>query len=615
MKSIHDIFESQSRISPDNIALIHDQQKITYQSLNNRANAVANTLKEQGLQTGEPVAIFLQRSPETIIAMLGILKAGGVYVPIDRSSPNERVSIILKDCNPRTILTTRADCSHLPKTSLPSIFLEESHYSKEKIEKGSWQEISPEDPAYIIYTSGTTGTPKGVIVPHQGVIRLVFNQTYIDFGPEKNFLQLSTIAFDAATLEIWGPLLHGGKCVLYPNNSIPDPTVLEQLIVQENISTAWLTASLFNMLINTKPDCLINLSEILTGGEALSPHHIHKALKYLPKTKLINGYGPTENTTFTSCYKIPQSLSTECTSIPIGKPLNKTTIHILDQKLQPVSPGEEGELFTGGDGLALGYLNRIELTSEKFIHNPNSDAPDRLWFKTGDIVRQLQDGNLDYVGRIDDQVKIRGFRIELGEICSTLISHPQIADAVITMYIDEHQSKHIIAYFIPQGSQLSNNQLRDYLAKKLPGYMIPSCFMQIASIPLNQNGKLDKVRLPKPSFSTYKSQIKASTGMEKKLAAIWCSLLNIEVIGITDNFFDIGGSSLLGVELITAINNHLEIDRKLESVALYQFPTIQALANHLAPPGPVTPLASNQQSRAKRQKKSFNKFKKNKQLS
>ena len=543
--------------------------------------------------------------------MLAILKAGGAYVPIDTMYPADRISFILQDCKPAVILTTLAESKHLPGTTVPLLFLDELQETIAQPEDNPCSpDIYSDDPAYIIYTSGTTGTPKGVIVPHRGVIRLVFGQDFIGFGPEKIFLQLASLAFDAATFEIWGPLLHGGTCVLYPGNRVPDPITLQQLVAKENISTVWLTATLFNTLITVSPECLKEISVILTGGEALSPLHIRKALKTLTDTKLINGYGPTENTTFTTCYEIPRDLPPDCTSIPIGKPLKHTTIYILDRELNPVPPGEVGELYTGGDGLALGYLNRPELTAEKFITNPVPHTPDQLLYRTGDLVRQLPDGNIDYIGRIDDQVKIRGFRIELDEITSVLLDHPNIKQAVVIPYTDKCQAKHIAAYTIFHGPKTSSDELRTHLAAFLPDYMIPSWFLEIKNIPLTTNGKLDKNRLPQPFMSEHDDYIAPVSKLEKQLATVWSRVLNMEPISITDNFFDIGGTSLLGIELIDTINNSITPQKQIESVDLYQYPTIKALASHLAPHKPSSTLDNRQATRAIRQKSAFSKFKK-----
>lgn len=606
MKTIHNFFQQQVKKNPDKVAIIYRQHRISYHSLNILSDTLASYLQKKGAHSGQPIAFFLPRSPDAIIAMLAILKTGGAYVPIDTNYPAERISLMLQDCDPVLILTSSSYAKHLPETNIPRILVNAP--LPETSTKSLLPEISQNDPAYILYTSGTTGKPKGVIIPHRAVIRLIHDQDYIKFGPDKTFLQLSSLSFDAATFEIWGALLHGGTCLLYPDNNLPDPNTLQQLIKTENVSTIWLTTTLFNTLITTAPDSLKGVNEILVGGEALSVFHIREAQKKLPDTTLINGYGPTENTTFTTYYPIPSNLPADCTSIPIGKPLKNTSVYVLDDDLNPVPQGEVGELYTGGDGLALGYLNHPDLTAEKFILNPYTHGKDELIYKTGDLVRQLPDGNLDYVGRTDDQVKIRGFRIELDEIISAILNHPNIEQTVVVQHVDERQHKHIIAYVTYKDEKTHDEELRHYLNKRLPSYMIPSQFIELESIPLNPNGKLDKERLPPPFLSDENDYSSPTSKMERQIATIWNKLLNKTHISITDNFFDIGGTSLLVIELVSIINRSLDISPKIGPVDLYQYPTIKGLAAFLNQHASCS-RSTGMVNRAKHQKSAFTKFK------
>ena len=610
-KNIHLLFKTQAENWSDRVALKVNGKEILYSNLDILSDTLAKRLISLNIRSGSPVVFFLQRSPEAIIAMLGILKAAGAYVPVDRSYPADRISFILQDCQPSLILTTRESARHLPETNIPLLYLDELQETATQFSEISMPDVLAEDPAYIIYTSGTTGTPKGVVIPHRGVLRLVLDQDYMEFGEGKTFLHLASLAFDAATFEIWGPLLHGGKCIIYPEEHIPDPKTLQGLIEKENISTLWLTATLFNTLITAKPDCLKGISELLIGGEALSLFHVQKALKHLPDTTIINGYGPTENTTFTTTYEIPQCLPSKLTAIPIGKPLNHTTSYILDKELIPVASGEVGELYTGGAGLALGYLNHPELTAKSFVNNPIPGTSDQNLYRTGDLVRQLPDGNLDYIDRIDDQVKIRGFRVELGEIRSTLLNHSNVKESVVLVHTTETQLKQIIAYVVFQEQPTSFGDLQTYLAEFLPEHMLPSCYVEIEGIPLNTNGKLEKKRLPQPSFETSRDFIGPSSKIEKQLAAIWSSLLKIERISIVDNFFDIGGTSLLSIELTTVINNTISQQNEIDPIALYQFPTIKSLAGHIKPEkSSFATTEAPGKNRARLQKASFGKFRK-----
>jgi len=612
MKTIHNYFTKQAHRTPDKTALVGNRRRITYGDLDSLTETLAGVIEQNGTTSQGPILIFAHRSPEAIIAMLAVLKTGRAYVPVDTSYPPDRISFIISDARPAAILTTRNAESLLPETDRRSIFIEEAIKPENAQNKTLSADVGPEYPACIIYTSGTTGKPKGVVVPHRGITRLVFDQTYLQFGPDKIFLQLASLAFDAATFEIWGPLLHGGTCVLYPEDALPDPETLQEIIETEHITTAWFTATLFNTLVTASPQCLAGLKELLTGGEALSIAHVRKALACLPQTKLINGYGPTENTTFTTCYTIPENIPSDWSSIPIGTPLLHTSVQILDNRLQPVAPGQTGELFTGGDGLALEYLNQPGLTAKSFITNPNPETDDPVLYRTGDLVRQLPDGNIDYIGRLDDQVKIRGFRVELDEIRLALLSHPMVEDAVLTIQANERQIKHIAAYIVFQDATVEPDELRTYLARSLPDYMLPAFYIQIEGIPLTTNGKLDKSRLPLPDQGKNKNYIAPGSTTEKKLAALWCRILQVEQISITDNFFDIGGNSLLGIELMANVTKIFPSGNKLDAVALYQYPTIQTLAARLAPETPDNSSVSKRNNRAQRQKSSFNKFKKQK---
>ncbi|MGK7931603.1 MAG: amino acid adenylation domain-containing protein, partial [Microcystaceae cyanobacterium] len=392
------------------------------------------------------VGICIERSLEMIVGLLGILKAGGAYVPIDPNYPRERIEYMLEDSGVSVLLTQERLIEALPETEGNVISLDDWELMGNESESNVSSGVSAENLAYVIYTSGSTGKPKGVMIPHRGVTRLLMKPNYIELSAEKTLLHLSPIAFDASTFEIWGALLYGGKCVIFAEK-IPTATTLKQAIEKHNINTLWLTAALFNSIIDELPDTLSEIEQLLTGGEALSVPHISKALQVLPLTQLIDGYGPTESTTFTCCYPIPPSLESNIPSIPIGKPITSTQTYILDSNLNPVPIGVIGELHIGGEGLARGYLNKSDLTAEKFINNPFDPTQKNKFYKTGDLCRYLPDGNIEYIGRIDHQVKIRGFRIELGEIESLLSSHPDIRENVVIAKEDQG-NKRLIAYIV-----------------------------------------------------------------------------------------------------------------------------------------------------------------------
>ena len=584
VECIYELFEEQARQKPDRVAVIlpdlqqNKTYKLTYQELDRRADRLASILQQYDVRSGTPIALMMGRSLELIVAILGILKAGGVYVPLDISYPQERLSWMLEDSQCPIIITQSELIRDLPNHQARVICLDRD-WGKDVV--GTPLQpvtIDSTSLAYINYTSGSTGKPKGVAVPHRGVIRLV-RGNYTPLDSDRTLLQLAPISFDAATFEIWGALLNGGRCVLYPDVGLPDPKTLQTVINDYGVTTMWLTAALFNTLIVEAPETLQGVEEILTGGEALSLPHIKKAQKLLPDTRLVNGYGPTENTTFTCCYRIPNPLSEDLTSIPIGKAIANTEVYILDSNLQPVPDGEVGELYIGGDGLAQGYLNRPDLTAERFIAHPFSEDPTAKLYKTGDAVRCLPDGNIEFIGRLDHQVKLRGYRIELGEIETCLTRNELVNEAVVICREDNPGNKYLAAYVTSSDRTSVVEQLKEYLQSRLPEYMIPAAVVVLDKIPLTVNGKVDRRSLPRPKQELSKDLVVPQTETEQKLAQIWREVLDLEQVSIEDNFFDIGGTSLLGLQLLARIQKNL--GREIRAVRLYQYPTIEKLAKYL----------------------------------
>ncbi len=606
---IHQLFQAQVAKSPDSVALVmatigqDAPQQLTYQQLDDRANQLAYCLKRSGVEPGAFVAMCFDRSIETIVAMLGILKTGGVYVPLDPAYPQERLAWMLADSGASILLTQSHLVDRLPGHQSKVVCLDADWGATPQFQPVSLDgDVNASSLAYVNYTSGSTGRPKGVTIPHRGVVRLVFGNHYTPLDAHQTLLHLAPISFDAATFEIWGALLHGGRCVLFPGNGIPDPQALGSVIQNYGVTTLWLTAALFNTIIAETSEALTGAREILTGGEALSIAHIRQALEQLPDTQLINGYGPTESTTFTCCYRIPRDLDPNLISIPIGKPIANTEVYVLDADQQPVRIGVIGELYIGGDGLAQGYLNCPDLTQEKFIAHPfRSEATARL-YKTGDQVRYLPDGNLEFIGRKDHQVKIRGHRIELGEIEAVLVQHDSIRDAIVLVREDTPGNQRLIAYITPQPTHiLSVSHLKAYLGQRLSEYMVPNTLMVLDNLPLTPNGKVDRRALPTPvkGRSGTETFVAPHTPTEQILAELWCGVLGLDQVGIEDNFFDLGGTSLLGLQLIARVQKQLSED--FRAVQLYQYPTIRALAQHLNPEVSKTP-ASDPQARAQRQK-------------
>ncbi|GAK51449.1 amino acid adenylation domain protein [Candidatus Moduliflexus flocculans] len=429
---IHELFEEQVIQTPDAVAVVYNGERLTYQELNQRANQLAHYLRKYGVGPDVPVGLCLERSIEMVVGLLGILKAGGAYVPLDSSFPNQRLTKMIEDAELSVIITQKMLDFRQPLRKVQTIAFDVAY---EEIASESSENlplaVTSRTRAYIMYTSGSTGEPKGVCIVHQGVIRLVKGTNYITFSPEDTILQLAPISFDASTFEIWGSLLNGATLVLMPGVK-PSLKQIAQAIRIHKISTLWLTAGLFHLMIEEHIDDLRSIHQLLAGGDVLSPEHVHKALHTLTDCTLINGYGPTENTTFSCCFPMKGGTLLKNHSIPIGRPIANSQAYILDRHLQPLPIGVAGELFVGGDGLAREYLHASELTHEKFIPHPFSDEPSARLYKTGDIARFLPDGNIEFLGRYDQQVKIRGFRVELGEIETALKNYPVINDVVIT---------------------------------------------------------------------------------------------------------------------------------------------------------------------------------------
>jgi aspartate racemase len=594
-KCVHQLFEEQVERTPDAVAVIFEDQQLTYRELNERANQLAHHLIALGVGPETLVGLCLERSAELVVGILGILKAGGAYVPLDADYPPQRLEFMLRDSGLKFLVTQRQLVGRLPETDCTMICLADEDPSFQKLARSNPPtHVNAENLAYVMYTSGSTGIPKGVGIQHRAILRLVIGSNYANFGPDRVFLHLATPSFDASTFELWGALLHGGKLVVAPNG-FPDFRQLEELIQRNRVTTLWLTSTLFNQLINLRPQALLGVQEILTGGEALSVPHIAKAQKILGhQSQLVNGYGPTEGTTFATCFRIPLGVEPEQTSIPIGRPIANTQVYVLDAQRQIVPLGVPGELYIGGDGLSRGYLNRPELTAEKFVQNTFSDKADAKLYRTGDLVRWRTDGNLEFLSRLDAQVKLRGFRIELGEIETVLNEYPDVAQCVVTLREDRPDDKRLVAYYVPaSGTRLNTSQLKSHLRDRLPDYMLPSAFVEIEKLPLTSSGKIDRRGLP----AADDSRRELETGyaiprnpIEQQLVSIWSEVLGVHEIGIHDNFFGLGGHSLLAVRLFASIEK--SFGRRLPLAVLFQHGTIGHLAELLVESRPETDIAT-----------------------
>ncbi|WP_062293914.1 non-ribosomal peptide synthetase [Nostoc piscinale] len=569
--TIHELFKIQVLTTPNSVAIEYKQQKITYQEIENKSNQLAAYLCQVGVTTETLVALYLDRSPDVIITILAILKAGGAYLPLDTAAPVERLKTILQDARSSVLITQKHQLNHLASITnhLQTICIDEqnnlTNISDDIVLYG---EVTCHNLAYVMYTSGSTGKPKGVCITHRGVVRLVKNTNYANFSVDEVILQLASIAFDAATFEIWGALLNGGKLVIMP---IKTPSLQEigTAIKQYHVTTLWLTAGLFNLIVEEQIENLKSLRQLLAGGDVLSKYHVKKVLEELPECQLINGYGPTENTTFTCCHKITVK-DLQKDSIPIGHPIANTQVYILDDILQVVPVGMPGELYIGGDGLARGYLNRPDLTAEKFIQNPFSDDPNSRLYKTGDRARWLPDGTIEFLGRIDFQVKIRGFRVELGEIEAVLAQHPSVRSVVVLAQEYQPGDKRLVAYFTQEANigAVNSSELRHFLQQKLPNYMIPSAFILLDQLPLNANGKVDRNALPNLEnlcIHIDSNFVLPRTPTEKILANIWAEVLGFQV-GIYQPFLEVGGHSLHATQIVSRVRDCFRVDLPVSAV-------------------------------------------------
>ncbi|NEO98537.1 MAG: amino acid adenylation domain-containing protein [Symploca sp. SIO2E9] len=587
-KCIHHLFKEQVEKTPDAVAVVFENQQLTYQQLNQRANQLAHHLLSLGVKAEGLVGICVERSLKMVVGLLGILKAGGTYVPLDPSYPQERLSYILADSRVEVLLTQQSLLESLPEHQAKVVCLDTDweaieQHSQENLEAG----VSSDNLAYVIYTSGSTGQPKGVQISHHSVVNFLNSMSYFPgLTQGDTFYAVTTISFDIAALELYLPLTVGAKVVVASHEIASNPDGLLSELSSSKITVMQATPATWQMLLTGGWSSNYPL-KVLCGGEALSAQLAHQILE--TGSELWNLYGPTEATIWSTIYQVRANKAVTTTKdafSAIGRPIANTQIYILDKHLQPLPIGVQGELYIGGDGLARGYLNRSELTQEKFIPNPfdnsNFNSQKSKLYKTGDLARYLPDGNIEYLGRLDHQVKIRGFRIELGEIESVLNTHPQIEQAIVIAIEDTTGNKRLVAYVVTSKKSLTSNQLREFLFSKLPEYMVPNAFITLDTLPLTPNGKVDRVALPVPN--TTRPELEAAfvaprTPTEQILAEIFAQVLEVEQVGVHDNFFELGGHSLLATQLIAQLLKMFEVE--VTVVDLFKGPTVTDLAKRI----------------------------------
>ena len=598
--SITGLFEEQVKRTPSAPALIFDEKTLSYAELSQQANRLAHYLKERGVGPEMRVAVCLERSLEMMIAILGILKSGGAYVPLDPAYPMERLGFMLDDSAAPVLLTNSVIRNRLPAGWVHAIELDtESSEIELQPNQDPAGQINSLQAAYVIYTSGSTGQPKGVVVPHQAVVRLVVSPNYVELNGSCRMLQLAPLSFDAATFEIWGALLNGGSLFIMGPGHASVEEIADTLHLQQ-INTLWLTAGLFHEVVDSSLGALAEVRQLLAGGDVLSGNHVQRVRDVFSECQVINGYGPTENTTFTACYPVPADVDVN-EGVPIGFPINHTRVYVLDEDLELVPLGVTGDLFAAGSGLARGYINQPALTAERFVPDPFG-APGSRMYRTGDQVRWRANGALEFIGRADQQVKIRGHRIELGEIESVLARHTAVAKAVVIAREDQPGEKRLVGYIVAVPGQAANPAaLIEYLSQTLPDYMIPSALVMLDALPLTVNGKIDRKALPSPDFKEAAAGRKPRTPLEETLCGVFADVLSVESVGIDDDFFALGGHSLLATRLVSRVRVALGVELPIQAV--FEWPTVAELSQHLGVGKARTPL--RHQSRPERVPLSF----------
>ncbi|WP_238211649.1 non-ribosomal peptide synthetase [Pseudomonas sp. PAGU 2196] len=582
--AVQQLFEQRVARHPLAVAAVQGDQALCYGALNERANRLAHYLMGAGVAPGTYVAVLLPRTLHLLVAQLAVLKCGAVYVPLDIHAPTERQAFMVEDCQATALLTLAGTPVEyaVRRVDLDQLVLDDQpgHNPGVAQDAGS--------AAYVMYTSGTTGKPKGVCVPHRGIARLVLNERYAGLLASDRIAFASNPAFDASTLEVWGALLNGGQVRVIDHRTLVDPALFAKALAEQGITVLFLTTALFNQYVQLIPEALAALRVLISGGERAEPAAFRTLLHKAPGLRLLNGYGPTETTTFAVTCEV-RELAPDAAQVPIGRPIGNTQVYVLDAWQQPVPQGVVGELYIGGDGVALGYLNRPELTAQRFIDDPFSPQPGARLYRTGDLVRWQADGQLECLGRNDDQVKIRGYRIELGEIEQQLALAPGVGEVVVMAVPNEQGPLRLVAWFTRHEAPVEAADLRAFLRGRLPDYMVPTAFVALPRMPLNNNGKVDRQALPAPAPQDLAVTVyEAPEGeREQALATLWGELLHLERVGRHDRFFELGGHSLLAMRMLAQVRQRLGLELALGD--LFADDSLAAVAACLARDGDALP--------------------------
>ena len=584
--TIHERFQQQAKETPNALAVVRGDESLSYRELDAQSDRLASALRGLGVGCETPVGVVASRAPETMVILLGILKAGGAYVPLDADLPRARVELMLADAQIGIVLGAEADAlvSWLPDSEPDEMAELGAFVARTNTDvSGSTVDASSASMAYVIYTSGSTGIPKGVATPHRGVLRLVRDTDFMSFSSQDVYLQAAPLGFDASTLEVWGALLNGAKVVL-PDSGFLALEEIVELVESHSVTTLWLTAGLFHLMVDEQFERLRSVKQLLAGGDVLSLPHLGRAHALAPQTQLINGYGPTEGTTFTCCHSFTDDELNDwqiMRTVPIGNPIANTSVYVLDSDLNPTPVGVPGELYLGGLGLARGYVNQPATTAERFVPNPFFDFQkdamvdeNLTLYRTGDRVRWRADGAIEFLGRIDEQVKVRGFRVEPGEIETALKTHSEINDAVVATVAGDGGHKQLVAYLTGETQEVG--ELRSHLMDSLPVQFVPAHYVWLDALPVTPNGKIDRSALPEPDWSRAENAAdRKATEREEQIQAIWASLLPVQDVGLDDNFFELGGDSIMALQIVSRMKR---VGLETTPAMLFQHQTVAELA-------------------------------------